>query len=144
MNWEKSITCNICPIQFLQKNCNLFKVWNNLQQRRQEVKRKLRHPQVELSENIVRDDLADLRSMLSRDYAILLTGLGDAKRFHHMHNENNVSLSDKDRKLFEVFVLVSQRVIWIALKRKYIHLIGIVNMNFISPLSSILTHIAKI
>lgn len=110
-------------------------MWNNLQQRRTEVKRKLRHPQIVISENIVRDDLADLRSMLSRDYAALLTGLGDSQKFHHMNNENNVSLSDKDRRLFEVFVLVSQRVVWIALKRKYLALIGILNEHFIFVLT---------
>lgn len=64
--------------------------------------------------------------MLSRDYAVLLTGLGDAHKFHHMSNENNLSLSDRDRRLFEVFIVVTQRVIWIALRRKYITLIGTV------------------
>lgn len=76
------------------------------------------------SENIIRDNLADLRSMLARDYAVLLTGLGDAKRFHHMSNENNMSLSDRDRKFFEVFIVLTERVVWIALKRKFSSLIG--------------------
>lgn len=110
----------------------MLKVWNSLQERRTENKRKLRHPDVTLSENIIRDNLADLRSMLSRDYAVLLIGLGDAHKFHHM-NDENVSLSDKDRRLFEVFVFVTEKVIWIALRRKYISLIGTVLFEFFFP-----------
>lgn len=98
-----------------------------MQQRCMEVKRTLRHPQVTISENIIRDNLADLRSMLARDYSSLLTGLGDSHKFHHMNNENNVSLSDKDRRLFEIFVNMTEKVVWIALTRKYITLIGIIN-----------------
>lgn len=84
-----------------------------------------------IAEDIIRDDLSDLRSMVSRDYAVLLTGVGDAANFHHMNNENNVSLSDRDRRLFEVFVEVTERVIWLALNRKYLTLIGRVYICFI-------------
>lgn len=73
--------------------------------------------------------MADLRSMMSRNYAVLLTGLGDAHKFHHMNNENNISLSDKDRRIFEMFVLMTGRVVWIALKRKYMAQIGIVSLE---------------
>lgn len=100
-------------------------------QHRTETKRKLRHPEVMISEDIIRDDLSDLRSMVSRDYAVLVTGVGDAAKFHHMNNENNVSLSDRDRRLFEVFVVVTEKVIWIALNRKYMTLIGRVYICFI-------------
>ncbi|XP_057665486.1 uncharacterized protein LOC130899514 [Diorhabda carinulata] len=100
-----------------------IQVWNLMLLRRIEASRKLRQPIVTELENIVRDDLADLRSMVARDYAAILTGVGDSKKFHHMCNENNVSLSDKDRKRFEMFVKMTVRVIWIALKKKNLTII---------------------
>ncbi|XP_018580026.1 uncharacterized protein LOC108917761 [Anoplophora glabripennis] len=100
-----------------------FQVWNALQLRRKEAKRKLRQPIVTLLENRVRDDLSDMRSMVARDYAIILLGIGDAKKFHHMNNQNNESFSDRDRRLFEPLVLMATRVVWIALCRRYLSLI---------------------
>ncbi|KAG5873369.1 hypothetical protein JTB14_022972 [Gonioctena quinquepunctata] len=100
-----------------------FQVWMNMQQRRDEASHKLRQPIVTTLENVIRDDLSDLRSMVARDYAALLTGIGDAKEFHHMNKKNNISLSNKDRKHFETMILLAQRVVWIALKRKYLSLI---------------------
>ncbi|CAG9832661.1 unnamed protein product [Diabrotica balteata] len=100
-----------------------LQVWHRMQFRRVEASRKLRQPVVTELENVIRDDLADLRSMLARDYAVILTGVGDSKKFHHMYNKNNVSLSDKDRKRFEMFVKMAVRVIWIALKKKNLTII---------------------
>ncbi|CAG9818264.1 unnamed protein product [Phaedon cochleariae] len=98
-------------------------VWNKMQQRRIEASRKLRQPIVTVLEDVIRDDLADLRSMVARDYAMILMGKGDSQPFHHMSNKNNISMSDKDRKHFEMFILMAQRVVWIALGRKYMTLI---------------------
>lgn len=95
-----------------------------MQFRNAEAKQCLRQPRVTFLENIVRDDLADLRSMAARDYSIILMGSEDAAVFHHMNNKNNVSLSDKDRKQFEIFIVMMCQVIWIALNRKYKCLIG--------------------
>nr|CAH7745062.1 unnamed protein product [Callosobruchus chinensis] len=100
-----------------------FQIWNKLQARRVEGARKLRQPIVDVLENEIRDDLSDLRAMVARNYAVLMLGIGDAKQFHHMNNRNNVSLSDKDRRIFETFVILSQRVVYIALTRKYLSLI---------------------
>ncbi|KAJ8936898.1 hypothetical protein NQ318_010925 [Aromia moschata] len=100
-----------------------FQVWNKMQLRRKEAARKLRRPIVTDLENVVRDDLSDLRSMVSRNYAIMLLGYGDARPYHHMANKNKESLSDKDRRLFETLMILTTRVIWIALFRKYITLI---------------------
>ncbi|VEN39501.1 unnamed protein product [Callosobruchus maculatus] len=102
-----------------------FQIWNKLQARRVEGARKLRQPLVDILENEIRDDLSDLRSMVARNYAVLMLGIGDAKQFHHMNNRNNVSLSDKDRRRFETFVIMSERVVYIALTRKYLSLIVI-------------------
>uniref|UniRef100_A0A1Y1LF82 Uncharacterized protein n=2 Tax=Photinus pyralis TaxID=7054 RepID=A0A1Y1LF82_PHOPY len=41
-----------------------------------------------------------------------------------LSNKNNISLSDKDRKLFEEIVSMSVRIVWIALHRKNLNLIG--------------------
>lgn len=96
-----------------------------MQFRRAEAKRCLRHPRVTYLENIVRDDLADLRSMVARNFAIILMGSEDASNFHHMNKKNNVSLSDKDRKRFELFIVIMCQVIWISMNRKFMSLIGI-------------------
>ncbi|XP_023021381.1 protein phosphatase 1 regulatory subunit 36 isoform X2 [Leptinotarsa decemlineata] len=100
-----------------------FQVWNKMQLRRKEANRKLRQPLVTVLEDVIRDDLADLRSMVARDYAAILMGMGDAKEFHHLNKKNNVSLSDKDRRHFETIILLSERVVWIALRRRYLSLI---------------------
>ncbi|CAG9769540.1 unnamed protein product [Ceutorhynchus assimilis] len=95
-----------------------LQVWNKMQLRRKEASRKLRQPIVTELENEVRDNLADLRSMVSRDYAAILMGICDAKKYHHMNNKNNDSLSDKDRRLFEMLIYMTTKVVWIALFRK--------------------------
>lgn len=92
--------------------------------RRIESKRKLWQPTVTEQENLVRDNLADLRSMVAREYCCIILGIEDAKRFHHMNNKNNTSLSDKDRRLFEKLLCMAVRVVWIALQRKHYTLIG--------------------
>ncbi|ERL90814.1 hypothetical protein D910_08160 [Dendroctonus ponderosae] len=94
-----------------------------MQLRRKEAGRKLRQPIVTELENEVRDNLADLRSMVSRNYAAILMGIGDAKKFHHMNNKNNDSLSDRDRRIFETLIFLTTKVVWIALFRKNFSLI---------------------
>lgn len=92
--------------------------------RREEAKRKLRQPIVDVLEGIVSDDLADLRSMIAREYMSILLGIDEALPFHHMKNTDNNSLSDKDRRLFETMISVVIRVVWVALQRKNMSLIG--------------------
>ncbi|KAJ8984696.1 hypothetical protein NQ317_004955 [Molorchus minor] len=115
-----------------------FQIWNKMQVRRKEAARKLRQPIVTELENVVRDNLSDLRSMVSRNFAIMLLGYGDAKPYHHMANKNKESLSDKDRRLFETLMILTTRVIWIALFRKYLTLIEkemnrLLRTNIFSP-----------
>lgn len=92
--------------------------------RREESKRKLWQPVVDELENVVRDDLSDLRSMVAREYCSIIVGKCDTKRFHHMNNKNNQSLSGKDRQLFENMICFASRVVWVALERKHLSLIG--------------------
>lgn len=100
------------------------KVWESMLLRRDEAKRKLRQPIVDVLEGIISDDLADLRSMVAREYMSILLGIDEALPFHHMKNTDNNSLSDKDRRLFETMISVAIRVVWVALQRKNISLIG--------------------
>lgn len=101
-----------------------MQVWESLIMRREEAKRKLWQPIVTVKENVVRNDLADLRSMVARNYAYILMGLDDSFRFYHMSNKNRVSLSDKDRYLHECLLGIAARIVWIALLRKNFNLIG--------------------
>ncbi|XP_031333343.1 uncharacterized protein LOC116163513 isoform X1 [Photinus pyralis] len=100
-------------------------IWEKLLLRREEKKRKLYQPIVTQIEDSLRNDLADLRCVVSREYGTILIGAEKTKKFHHMlSNKNNISLSDKDRKLFEEIVSMSVRIVWIALHRKNLNLIG--------------------
>lgn len=98
-------------------------VWDHMMERRIEAARKLRQPVVTILENVIRDDLADLRAMVAREYGILISGVGKASRFHHM-GTTDTSLSDKDRRLNEQLLCVAVRVVWVALQRKHLSLIG--------------------
>ncbi|KAK5650556.1 hypothetical protein RI129_001585 [Pyrocoelia pectoralis] len=101
-----------------------IQVRENVLLRREEKKSKLYQPIVTQIENNLRNDLADLRCVASREYGTILIGAEETRKFHHMlSNKNNTSLSDKDRKLFEEFICMSARVVWIALYRKNLSLI---------------------
>lgn len=92
--------------------------------RREEAKRKLRQPIVEVLEMLISKELSDLRSMVAREYTAIILGVDDALNFHHMKKTDNMSLDDKDRRIFETMMGVAVRVIWVALQRKNISLIG--------------------
>lgn len=95
-----------------------FQVWEKIIIKREEGKRKLRQPIVTIIEDNIRDDLADLRSMVGRSYGYIIMGLEDTFKYYHMSNRNNVSLSDKDRHLHECLLSITAKIIWIALLRK--------------------------
>lgn len=109
-------------IEVVQSNFVSTKLWDNVLERREEKKIKLHQPYVTVLEDIVRDDLADLRSMVAKYYCSLLMGIDDAKEFHHM--KGDTSLSDKDRRLYETMLCFAVRTVWIALQRRYLGLIG--------------------
>ncbi|KAF5270343.1 hypothetical protein FQR65_LT05531 [Abscondita terminalis] len=101
-----------------------MQVWETLLLRREEADHKLYQPHVTIIEDRIRDDLADLRLLVSREYCAMLVGAVDTRKFHHMlSNKNNVSASDKDRRRFETLICMSVRVVWIALHRKHLHII---------------------
>ncbi|XP_044757275.1 protein phosphatase 1 regulatory subunit 36-like [Coccinella septempunctata] len=100
-----------------------FQIWDHVEQRREDAKRKLTQPIVTVLEDKIMDNIGDLRSILSREYHRLTCGMTDARKFYHLNNKNNVSTSDKDRRLFEAFMCVAVRVIWWTLHRKNFSLI---------------------
>lgn len=102
-----------------------IRLWEKMSKRRIATKRKLKHPETIKLESCACDNLSELRCLVGRYYAVLLMGMHDSKKYHHMHNKNNTSLSDKDRRLFECLVPLLVRVVWIALKRKQFSLIQI-------------------
>ncbi|XP_060525300.1 uncharacterized protein LOC132701435 [Cylas formicarius] len=121
-----------------------FQVWNKLQAKRIESSRKLRQPTVVELENEIRDNMSDLRAMVARDYAAILLGLGDANAFHHMSNQENISLAEQDRTLFEMFIPMATKVVWIALFRKNLTLVEkelnrMLRTNWFNPVQNVST-----
>lgn len=93
-------------------------------QHRKDNKRKIWQPVVEELESVARNNLADLRSMVAREYLCMISGINEMKRFYHYKRKIRTSLSDRDRKLFESLMCIAARVVWIALRRKMLPLIG--------------------
>ncbi|GLV31939.1 uncharacterized protein CBL_07698 [Carabus blaptoides fortunei] len=95
-----------------------FQVWHKLMKRRIQATCHVWHPQVIKVENRIRDDLADLRSMVSKEYAAILLGLKEAERFYHMPDKGYpLSFGDKDIRMNDVLVQVSAKMVWVALSR---------------------------
>lgn len=99
-----------------------LQVTDTMQARKEEARRKLRQPIVTILENIVRDNLSDLRAMVGREYSVIIMGIGKSKKFHHLSTSTN-SLSEKDRRLMEALFCMSVRVVWVALQRRHLQLI---------------------
>ncbi|RZC40460.1 PPPI inhib domain containing protein [Asbolus verrucosus] len=119
-----------------------FQVWDNLLLRREEAKRKLRQPIVMVLENVVRDNLADLRSMVARNYGYILMGLEET--FKHYHMSGATSLSDKDRHLYECLLSMAAKIVWIALLRKNFLLIEMeLNRLFRTKIFNIMSRIRQ-
>lgn len=94
--------------------------------RRVQAKHHVWHPQVIKVENRIRDDLADLRTMVGIEYASILLGLKEANQFYHMPDKSYpMSFSNKDRRLHQMLVQVSAKVVWLALCRPNFAHIGI-------------------
>lgn len=102
--------------------------------RRIEKKKKLMQPCVVELENLIRDDLSDLRSMVSCSYGAMVIGADDMQKFHHMANKNGSSLSGKDRRIFKMTMRMILRVVWLALQRPNIALLG---NNFVQIIYSL-------
>lgn len=69
-------------------------------------------------ERMLSEYLCQYRLILARDYSKLTLGQGDLKRYHHRENKMRISMTDKDRTLFETFLCFATRVVWIAMHRR--------------------------
>lgn len=66
---------------------------------------------------IVTQNLSHLRSIVARDYFLILLGGGSCKHFHHMTNKQKKSIGDRDLRLFEHLFVFATRVVWVAFWR---------------------------
>ncbi|XP_022904192.2 protein phosphatase 1 regulatory subunit 36-like isoform X1 [Onthophagus taurus] len=115
-------------------------VWEVIESKREEKARKIRQPIALELEDVVRDNLEDLRALVAREYLVIIGGVGEAKKFHHMAGRMT-SLSGKDRRLFEMLIQMAVRVVWIALQRKHLLLIELeMNRMFRGDSFNLVTH----
>ncbi|KAL0839563.1 hypothetical protein ABMA28_016256 [Loxostege sticticalis] len=84
-----------------------------------ELETKVRTPDCEILENQFRDNLADLRLLVAKEYSTMLIGGSDTRKYHHMGPaKKRRSLSDKDARLFETLLRMCVQIVWLALGRK--------------------------
>ncbi|KAJ2942872.1 hypothetical protein O0L34_g15062 [Tuta absoluta] len=88
-------------------------------ERAKELQTKIRTPTSYEIEATYRQNLADLRCLVAKEYATFLNGIQDTKSFHHMgKNKKTRSLSDKDARFYETFTLMCTQIVWLALGRR--------------------------
>lgn len=92
--------------------------------RREEAKTKIYQPGCDIVENGLMEDLADLRSMVSRAYLLFLVGADDTKKFHHIHSRSGSSYGERDVRFNEFLYQVATKVVWIALLKRNQNFIG--------------------
>lgn len=109
-----------------------------MQERRVLIARTLKCEASENNERILRETFSELRSIISKEYAAILMGTGENKKFHHMNTKNNTSLSGEDKRKMEFLFVITVKIIWIAMERKYLSTIGnsccnynVINTKFI-------------
>lgn len=92
--------------------------------RREERKFRIYQPAVTEIENLIKDNLSDLRSMVSIEFGAIVMGAGDVQQFHHLANKNGASLSGRDRRIYNLNFRMLLRIVWLALERPNIGLLG--------------------
>ncbi|XP_037967692.2 protein phosphatase 1 regulatory subunit 36 [Plutella xylostella] len=90
-----------------------------MSQRVLELETKVRTPECDVIERQYRDNLADLKLVVAKEYSTGIIGGDDTTMFHHMGPEKKRrSLSDKDARLCETLLRICVHIIWLALGRK--------------------------
>ncbi|CAH0560094.1 unnamed protein product [Brassicogethes aeneus] len=97
-----------------------IETYENVLERRELAARSLRNANVERNEAIISENMADLRSVVSKEFSAILMGSMESMQFHHMNTKNNTSLTGKDRRQYECLINFSSRVVWITHWRKYL------------------------
>ncbi|KAJ2942869.1 hypothetical protein O0L34_g15059 [Tuta absoluta] len=100
--------------------CHYFlQIGQVMAERVQELQFKIRTPISDEIETTYRRNLADLRSLVAKEYCFFLMGIQDTSMFHHMgKNKKSKSLSDKDARASETFTLMCTQIVWLALGRR--------------------------
>ncbi|KAL4708782.1 hypothetical protein ACJJTC_011746 [Scirpophaga incertulas] len=106
---------------------------------------KVRTPDCQILENVYRDNLADLRILVAKEYSTVLIGGNDTKKYHHMGPaKKRRSLSDKDARQFETLLRMCVQIVWLALGRKSFNQIELeINRIFKSEIFNVVEHTLK-
>ncbi|CAH0397451.1 unnamed protein product [Chilo suppressalis] len=110
-----------------------------------ELEKKIRTPDCDILEHEFRDNLADLRLLVAKEYSVMLIGGSDMRKFHHMGPaKKRRSLSDKDARLFETLLRMCVQIVWLALGRKSFNQIELeTNRIFKSEIFNAVEHTLK-
>ncbi|XP_059060181.1 uncharacterized protein LOC131853333 isoform X2 [Achroia grisella] len=74
------------------------------------------------TESVFRDNLQDLRLLITKEYCNILLGAEEYKKYHHLGpKKKSRSMSKKESVIFESVLRISIQIIWVALGRKKIN-----------------------
>ncbi|KAK0182110.1 hypothetical protein PV327_000279 [Microctonus hyperodae] len=104
-------------------------IWEDMMKKRAALITKAPNPLAKNSELIRADQMRILRCILAREYCGLLVGAEESVKYHHMmagiQSISMLSQGEKDLRIYEALISMAHRVVWIALQRKYFHLIEV-------------------
>ncbi|XP_053600407.1 uncharacterized protein LOC128669530 isoform X2 [Plodia interpunctella] len=96
-----------------------LQVADEMSKRMLELEVKVRTPYGDIIEKEYKENLDDLRLLITKEYSAFAIGSGEYKKFHHMGPaKDRPSLSKKGNILFETLIRLSIQVVWLALGRK--------------------------
>ncbi|CAL7950034.1 unnamed protein product [Xylocopa violacea] len=105
--------------------------WEELMKERAATMKKAPNPLAQGYRYRYAEEMQNLRCILGREYADLIVACQDTIQYHHMTSGKKGSQSltqsqgEKDLRMFEVLICMTQRIVWIALQRKHFSLIEI-------------------
>ncbi|KAJ2942871.1 hypothetical protein O0L34_g15061 [Tuta absoluta] len=107
--------------------CHYFlQIGQVMAERVKESQNKIRTPTSDKIEDTYRQNLADLRRLVAKEYSCFLIGAQDTTVFHHMgKNKKMQSLSDKDARFYETFTLMCTQIVWLALGRRSFNILEV-------------------
>ncbi|XP_036146145.1 uncharacterized protein LOC105840661 [Monomorium pharaonis] len=104
-----------------------LEIWEDLVHERAATMKKAPNPLARGHRSRYADEMHAFRCVLGREYADLLLGCRDGPRYHHMmtgaRRTATQSQGEKDLRIYEAFISVAHRIVWIALQRKHFTLI---------------------
>lgn len=96
-------------------------IWDEILNKRVTITKKAVNPLAEDRQLKRAEELQILRSVVAREYCEILLGPEDSVI------PINQTQNEKDFRLFEPFIAIAHRIIWIALQRKHYNIIGLYN-----------------